>query len=171
MPGANDSTRTGEREGSKASHQSWRRPDPCALGSSGSTPDRGLPLLGESLEESTKRHPPARFDQKQVNIPRRRCLEAPPENSVRVPSQEQTAKELHPWPNRSACEQHERCGNVLGLPAKERKSRSFGNRDSTQRLLSLNLSVNLGRPNPKGGTLPGAAWPHAHCPLVHGLRD
>ena len=53
LPGANVSTRTGEREGSKASHQSWRRPDPCALGSSRSTPERGLPLLGESLEEST----------------------------------------------------------------------------------------------------------------------
>ena len=78
LPGANDSTRTGEREGSKASHQSWRRPDPCALGSSGSTPERGLPLLGESLEESTKRHPPAMVDQIQANIPRRRCCEAHP---------------------------------------------------------------------------------------------
>ena len=80
LPGANVSTRTGERKGSKTSHQSWRSPDPCALGSSRSTPERGLPLLGENLEESTKLHTPAGDDQIQANIPRRWCCEASPEN-------------------------------------------------------------------------------------------
>ena len=80
LPGANIYTRTGEREGSKTLHHSWRSPDPCALGCSRSTPERGLPLLGESLEESTKRHTPAGVDKIQANIPRRWCCEASPEN-------------------------------------------------------------------------------------------